>query len=194
MPYQRPNYPSPNTRLDQIAQQVEGVNFDDALWSVINANRDWDGSMYLDDAVIPTGDEILTQSENNLRPRAAELTAMLDAPRTDLPANTGGIRGQTKSDLSGIASVQEAAWWSAQMRVLLIAGSLWGNPENGTNLVLDIFSQLITEENLADYESTVDAALNLDSDWYSADVTAYSIRAAMLTILANMSIHPSAEV
>ena len=128
------------------------------------------------------------------RQQIHDLLYALDPEGSPIPERN--IRGQVKSDWSGIATPQEAAFWSAQMRVLLIQGSQWGAPEAGTTIIQDVLSENISTEALADAVSVADAALDLDNDWYDDSVTGqWAVeRPTIVDLLATLSISEDALV
>ena len=162
-------------RLDNLGEQF-GID------AVVRVNPNWDGLPWIVNAVRPSA--ALTETLSDLRPRAAALKAQLDADAP--PEYVISNEGQMKPDLSGFATVSEAVSWAAAWRVITRRGSVWGDPDAGTEL-LDLLSQPLSEATLAEAVNIAIAAISVD-DWYSGAESADIAEAVVLDLQARLAV------
>lgn len=193
MVIQRPPYFSLSDRLDVIASSnYPTAELDDAIAAIVDANDQWDGTQYLPLAVLPS--QVTGQPLENLRPEAKEIKAQLVSEQEHDFTNWHP-QGQVSSEEGRFAIPTEAAWWSAQVRVLMPKGSVFGDAELGTRIVQETVESLVSPRLLRRLELQAGVELSQDSGWYAiSDLTGSYEPPTLVELLARLNLLPYLEL
>lgn len=178
-------YPDPADRLDRLSLALGASDLSAGIEQVISHFPNWDGGMFIDGASARGITGAYTRPEESLTAEALVLKRQLDG-EPGRSANNFGFDPATQEyeDLTRTATSGEAAFWAAQMRCLLIQGELFGAPEAGTTLIVDILSNPITPGNLRQWTSDIQNYLLEDEDWYNVfAVSEYIVPSIVQSIL-----------
>lgn len=164
------------------ADRLDNLGLLFGIEAVVRVNPNWDGAAWIVNAVRPSAS--LNETLSPLRPRAAALKAQLDL--ADAPEYEISNEGQMKPDLTGFASVSEAVSWAASWRVITRRGSVWGDPDAGTDLI-DLLSQTLSEATLSEAVDIASAAMAID-EWYSDTDSADIAEGVVLDLQARLAV------
>ena len=160
MVFQTPEYNRLTDRLDILAENA-GVS----AQAVALVNPEWDGGAYIRGAILPSAPIDFARDFTPIAQAAREARYTIANPREYLAQLPFSPRGQMRSDLTGLASQSDAAWWSAQARLLLPAGAVFGQPELGSQFLLGILTS--SQGDAGQIEAIAREILAEDSVWYS---------------------------
>ena len=176
MVFQTPPYFHLSDRLDALAGSA-GVS----MQAVALVNPEWDGGDYIVDAILPTGP---IDHAPDLTPEAqVAKDALYPTPNpaeflANVPFNP---RGQMRSDGTGLASLAEAAFWSARVRLLTPTGAIVRQPHIGSGFIASVM-----RGNALTLDALVDEALRLldeDDTWYAVIELEPDLRADLTLLL-----------
>lgn len=159
MVYQYPEYHPITDRLDFLADTART-----SVASVVLVNDEWNGSEYIEDAVLPTSGldytPDLTAGAQALRDRLFTISN----PSAYISQLPFAPAAQMHRDLSRLAMLDEAAWWSALVRLLMPANAVVGQPGLGSDWLLGALME--TQAGLDRILRYAEQLLGRDEVWY----------------------------
>lgn len=160
MVFQAPEYYPLDERLDYLAERA-----DVSMQAVALVNPGWDGGAYIQNATLPTEALDFSQNLTPLAQAARDALFTIDQPGQFVRQVGFNAAGQMRSDLSGLATLADAAFWSARVRLLMPTGAVFGQPDLGSSFL----TQALTgNSGDVDYLTRYAAQLlAVDSVWYS---------------------------
>lgn len=159
MIFQTPEYNQLRDRLDFIAERAGTSTFAVGL-----VNPEWDGSEYIPRAIEPAGDLDYVPDLTPIAQTARDALYPISNPREYLEGLPFAAGGQMHETGRRLASLTEAAWWSARMRLLLPRGSIYGDSSMGSPWLRGALSGNVGQ--LADVVRYAEALLAEDNVWY----------------------------
>lgn len=174
------------------ADRLDNLSADVGIPSVVRSNPQWDGSAWIENAVVPPA--ALDIRYSPLRTRAAALKAQLDAdapPVYELPTTRPTDGGQIHESLERFATPAEAVAWTAATRALTPQGSVFGRPDLGSDLY-ELLAHNLSAETLGDAQRIVRDALARDA-WYDSAIDAGALDNVIIAILARLRYLSPAE-
>ena len=177
MPYYTPEYNLLSDRLDRLAATA-GVS----AQAVALVNPEWDGGAYIVNARMPTQPLDFTPDLTPIAQAARDALYPIANPRDYIDGLPFAVDGQIAADFTGIATLRDAAWQSAKVRLLMPGGAVFGKPNLGSEFLLGVLTAYQGDARLI--ESFAADLLALDGLWYQATLIDVDLRQPLLMRLA----------